>query len=202
MSRHSKAKSLHDSRSQAHKMFASYGHDCTLEDISDSYDWDYAPGSGLNAKIRRWLIRMVVVSESSKLYTHHLRSFGAITAERRRHLENHPYTIHPFSTGRIIWAIAMLIVMLYELTVTPLLFLMFHFQEDTHSFNGILNCFRFFFDSFLLLNIMVNFMTGYYDEPMQKVVLNSGSIAAHYLKTSFLLDLCHRSRHTLISSSQ
>ncbi|XP_074036631.1 cyclic nucleotide-gated channel alpha-3 isoform X2 [Leptinotarsa decemlineata] len=91
---------INEVKSDAHKMFANYGHDCTLDDISDNYDWNYAPGFSLLKKIQRWFVRLRVVSESSKLYTHHLRSFGAISAERRRQLKYHPYTIHPFSTGR------------------------------------------------------------------------------------------------------
>lgn len=79
--------------------FANYGHDCTL-DICDSYDTDFVPGNTLCAKFKRWLIKMVVVSETSKFYTHHLRSFGAISKERKRQLSKHPFTIHPFSHAR------------------------------------------------------------------------------------------------------
>ncbi|XP_074036622.1 potassium/sodium hyperpolarization-activated cyclic nucleotide-gated channel 1 isoform X1 [Leptinotarsa decemlineata] len=180
---------INEVKSDAHKMFANYGHDCTLDDISDNYDWNYAPGFSLLKKIQRWFVRLRVVSESSKLYTHHLRSFGAISAERRRQLKYHPYTIHPFSTGRIVWAIIMMVIILYQLTVTPFLFLLFDFKKENFAYSGILNAFRLYFDTLLLFNIPVNCLTGYYDEPMQKVVLDVKLISIHYLKTNFLLDL-------------
>ncbi|CAG9813020.1 unnamed protein product [Phaedon cochleariae] len=188
MSRKTKSTVFVDLKSDTHKMFANYGHDCTLEDIADNYDWEYAPGYSLGAKFRRWLARMRVVSETSKFYTHHLRSFGAISAERRRHLKYHPKTIHPFSAGRIVWAIIMIFIILYHLIVTPFMFLVFDFKKPNFSYNEVLNMFRLVFDTFLIFNGIFNCITGYYDEPMQKVVLDLKLIFIHYLKTNFVFD--------------
>ncbi|CAG9853946.1 unnamed protein product [Phyllotreta striolata] len=87
-------------KSETYKMYFNYGHDCTLEDLKDNYDWDYAPEWSVCGKLKRWWARMRVVSDTSKFYTHHLRSYGAISAERKRHLQNYPNVFHPFSLGR------------------------------------------------------------------------------------------------------
>ncbi|XP_057672250.1 potassium/sodium hyperpolarization-activated cyclic nucleotide-gated channel 2-like [Diorhabda carinulata] len=171
------------------KTFLNYGHDCTLEGISDDYDIEYAPGDSLLARFRRWLVRMRVVSETSKLYTHHLRSFGAISAERRRQLKFYPYAIHPFSLGRIVWAGIMMVVILYQFVITSFLYILFDFRDPNFSFDPILNIFRLFFDSFLILNVLMNFFTGFYDEPMQKVMLDFPSIFKHYLRTNLIPDV-------------
>ncbi|XP_072397737.1 potassium/sodium hyperpolarization-activated cyclic nucleotide-gated channel 2-like [Diabrotica undecimpunctata] len=175
--------------SDTHKTFLSYGHDCTLEDIADNYDYDFVPGKSLISRIRRWFVRMRVVSESSKFYTHHLRSFGAISAERRRHLENYPYAIHPFSTGRVVWAIIMIIVILYQFIFTSFLYLLFDFRDPNYSFPYTINILRLIFDTFLMLNVVLNCFTGYYNEPMQKVVLDRRSVFKYYLSTNLIPDL-------------
>ncbi|KAL1501877.1 hypothetical protein ABEB36_007120 [Hypothenemus hampei] len=65
--------------------FTKYGHDCTLENLADEHDYNIS-NKGLINKFRRWLLRLCVVSESSKMYTHHLRSFGSIVKERQRQI--------------------------------------------------------------------------------------------------------------------
>ncbi|KAJ8925686.1 hypothetical protein NQ315_009533 [Exocentrus adspersus] len=169
-------------------MFAKYGHECTLDNISDTYDWEEIPGKSIWASFKRWLIRMIVVSETSKFYTHHLRSFGAITKERKRQLTYHKFTIHPFSIARIAWAIIMVIIIILELLMAPLEFLLSNTENTFTCHDSWMLC-RMVSDVFLLLNVIINFLTGYYDEPMQEVVLEFKKISLHYLKTFFIIDV-------------
>lgn len=65
----------------------------------------------------------------------------------------------------------MVIIIIVELILSPFKFLL---CDDTESFvysKGWL-IFRMITDSFLVLNLVVNSLTGYYDEPMQEVVLD------------------------------
>nr|CAH7748329.1 unnamed protein product [Callosobruchus chinensis] len=159
--------------------------------MAEDYDVQFIAGKSKWAKVRRFFVRLKVVSEISKFYTHHLRSFGAISKERKRQLKYYPHTIHPFSTGRVIWALIMIIVILYELICLPFHYLLFDFTPNIHPFvsNIVWQSIRLFFNTFLLINIVINALTGYYDEPMQKVVLDSRLILINYLKKTFLLDM-------------
>ncbi|XP_018566291.1 potassium/sodium hyperpolarization-activated cyclic nucleotide-gated channel 2-like [Anoplophora glabripennis] len=177
-----------DHSGASRSLFARYGHDCTLENISDTYDWEEVPGTSLWSKFKRWIIRMIVVSEASKFYTHHLRSFGAITKERKRQLRHHKFRIHPFCTARIVWAIVMVIVIFLELIASPFKFLLCDNLESFVYTKEWLT-FRMIMDTFLLLNIVINCLTGYYDEPMQEVVLDFKKILLHYSRTTLIVDV-------------
>lgn len=72
---------------------------------------------------------------------------------------------------RVIWAITMVFVAMFHLIFTPFQYLMFSYAFR-YKFNDFWRILKSIFNVFLYMNILVNFVTGYYDEPNQNVVLN------------------------------
>ncbi|CAG9853945.1 unnamed protein product [Phyllotreta striolata] len=83
----------------------------------------------------------------------------------------------------------MTVVILIEFILVSCMFLLFDFRVDYYTFPMIFHVLRLIFDNFLILNVAMNCLTGYYDEPMQKVVLDFKSIMKHYLKTNLVQDV-------------
>ncbi|XP_060536182.1 potassium/sodium hyperpolarization-activated cyclic nucleotide-gated channel 2-like isoform X2 [Cylas formicarius] len=167
-------------------LFAKYGHECTLEDLPQEYP--DIPGRGLWKKIRKMLIRMCVVSDSSKLYTHHLRSFGAIVKERERQILYYRWRIHPFSKASLYWSLVMIVIIFIELIITPVDFLLYDMKK-TFIYSVQWKIVTWIPNIFFLIHLIANFWTGYYDEPNQEVVLSLKRIAKNYVKTFLIIDV-------------
>ncbi|XP_030744960.1 potassium/sodium hyperpolarization-activated cyclic nucleotide-gated channel 2-like [Sitophilus oryzae] len=131
---------------------------------------------------------MCVVSESSKMYTQHLRSFGAIVKERQRQILNYGFRIHPFSKANLIWSLTQLVVIFIEVVTLALSYVFFS-MNSSFVYLYIFSILRYAMNAFFGLVVILNFFTGYYDEPNQEVVLDSTKIASEYFKTFFILDL-------------
>lgn len=65
----------------------------------------------------------------------------------------------------------MVIVIIIELMTSPFKFLLCDNLNSFVYLKGWLT-FKMITDSFLMLNMFINCLTGYYDEPMQEVVLD------------------------------
>lgn len=65
----------------------------------------------------------------------------------------------------------MVIIIILELIASPFKFLLCD-NLDSFIYKEEWLMFRMIIDSFLILNLCINCLTGYYDEPMQEVVLD------------------------------
>lgn len=60
----------------------------------------FIPGHTFYDRLQRFFVRLRVVSEVNRTDVYCLRSQGAIAREKRRHLANYPFIVHPFSDAR------------------------------------------------------------------------------------------------------
>ncbi|GLV40996.1 I[[h]] channel [Carabus blaptoides fortunei] len=101
--------------------------------------------------------------------------------ERRYHLEHYFYIIHPFSNFRYYWDIFMIIIFLLQLLSVPYILNMDSKPMIIH--------YVFVTNIICLVNICVNFTTGYYESIEMQIILNPRKIAIKYLKSYFILDM-------------
>ncbi|CAG9764681.1 unnamed protein product [Ceutorhynchus assimilis] len=168
--------------------FSKYGHDCTLEEVPEEFEYGNIPSKGCINKCMRWIIRMCTVSESSKMYTHHLRSYGAICKERQRQAISYGFRIHPFSRAYLIWSFILMFAILALIFCTSLDFL-FYNTKNAFVFSIYWRILESLLTVIFIINVMLSFFTGYYDEPKQEVILEFKLVVLQYLKTSFFTDL-------------
>lgn len=91
--------------------------------------------------------------------------------------------IHPLKTFRTFWDFSVSTILLYQVFSIPMCIT---FMENMHSFCLISNsaC-----DSIFLLDIGLNFNTGYIDRNKRTIVMKRKSIVVEYLTSWFCLDL-------------
>lgn len=65
----------------------------------------------------------------------------------------------------------MIIITVYHLVTLPLIYLFFDF-DNCYTYHIAWRLTKIVMSAFLFLNMVFNFLTGYYDEPMQEVVLD------------------------------
>ncbi|KAG7203711.1 hypothetical protein KM043_013739 [Ampulex compressa] len=129
--------------------------------------------------------RFFMASQRNPRAHKYLRSRASIVLEKRRHLRNHRYTIHPFSIFRHYWN------WLIILVITGLLFAVpyqagFDINRSSHVWTIIKNI-------LLLLcctDMVVNFMTGYFDKEQRIIIMDRKKIIHRYARHgTFILDI-------------
>jgi len=100
------------------------------------------------------------------------------SAEEQR--ERFTYVFHPGGSFRTAWNLSMALCVLYDLMVIPL------YAYDLPP-SLVLEIFDWFIQIFWNVDLMVSFLTGYYDEGA--LIFSIPKIALHYAKTWLLFDL-------------
>ncbi|KAM0724815.1 Potassium/sodium hyperpolarization-activated cyclic nucleotide-gated channel 2 [Formica fusca] len=119
---------------------------------------------------------LIMASDKNPGARKYLRSRASIISEKRRHLRNYRYILHPFSMLRLFWDITMILTITLLLLTIP-----YHaaFEISKRSHNWTI------FKNFLLflccLDINVNFMTGYFDTMHHIVVMEPKKIMKKYM---------------------
>lgn len=170
------------------RLFAKNGHECEITYTVDELPM-FIPSSNLSIRIYRKLVRMRMASEVNRRGNYYLRSQGAVAQEHYRHLK-HLYMIHPFSDIRTIWEIFMAFVYLYSFISIPLDILSYHLGAMDGFRAGITwKVTRTIGDTVCLLDVGLNFVTGYYDEKNKAVIMEPLKVIMKYVKTYFIFDL-------------
>ncbi|KAK9883306.1 hypothetical protein WA026_001486 [Henosepilachna vigintioctopunctata] len=158
------------------------GHKCILNYEPNTVD--YHVTSGIFVQLRRFFRKSIVISERDPRTKAYLKSITSIILEEKRHLEHFYYMIHPFSDFHFIWQTIMTIVHLIALTVVPVYYMARSGQRNTHiaPLNRTL-CF------ICLINVVLSFFIGYFDQSKSKVVLRPKKVIRRYLITYFFFDL-------------
>ncbi|XP_014473811.1 PREDICTED: potassium/sodium hyperpolarization-activated cyclic nucleotide-gated channel 1-like [Dinoponera quadriceps] len=139
------------------------------------------PGTSVWSRLRRWFLRTRIVSRRHPFTRWCVKSNKAFRYDISRHIESYPYMIHPFSSFRIMWETAMTVFIIAALIVTPILFTFFVNHEKwhiNHAINAVLVC-----------DIVLWFLTGYYDHQTQSIILDSRIVASKYLRGFFVLNV-------------
>ncbi|XP_014218369.1 potassium/sodium hyperpolarization-activated cyclic nucleotide-gated channel 1-like [Copidosoma floridanum] len=157
-------------------------HDCEVEPEEDVVK-AYAGDSGYYGHVRRWLVRQRILSTTHYYAQTCLKSTTAVRREMSQHLREFPYMVHPFSPFRNSWDILMTFFTLVALVITPFLNAFF-FDDQQHSLIYI-----FFIDAVLIMDITLNFFTGYYEQCTKTVFLDRKIASTKYIKSRFIFDL-------------
>jgi len=106
-----------------------------------------------------------------------------VDLERERS-KNSGYVIHPCSKLRQYWDLTIMTMLILNMFILPL-DIAFFTEHDNNTWLG----FHIFSDMLCLLDIVLNFRTGYKDSESSEFELDHKKIAIHYIKTWFALDL-------------
>ncbi|KAL3274166.1 hypothetical protein HHI36_015580 [Cryptolaemus montrouzieri] len=142
--------------------------------------------SGWFVPFRRTLKNYLTVSEKNPMTKAHLKSTYRIRLENMRHLDKFYCMIHPFSDGRFYWDTTMLVVYTLQLQAVPILIIA---SDDLTTAPSYWISLLIFLNAFCLLDIIISFFSGYYDEHEQKIVLSPTMVAKKYALTYFFFDL-------------
>lgn len=134
------------------KYFKMYGHNCEL-DVSEGSDdqngWWFQMASPYFA-----------IDLTSHLTLQHFNSYATIFNESKRHQQNYPLTVHPFSMFKFMWEIMMAGVFLIGLVYVPMMFFFYLEYKDTFGNENIMATVKFF----CIADMVMRFFTGYWDE--------------------------------------
>ncbi|KAK2575102.1 hypothetical protein KPH14_008828 [Odynerus spinipes] len=149
-------------------------------------------GSSFIRKLWYWLFYKRVVSATNPYTKWCLKSRAAINYEIRRHFKSYPYMIHPFSKFRTYWEAIMVITSFIMLLINPI-FLAFYWneREQWYIFSNI-------FDGIILCDIVIWFLTGYYNHWTNMVILDPQIVAAKYIISTFIVDVLSALPYQLI----
>lgn len=137
----------------------------------------YFPGTDFLSRVRRYFIRLRVISEVHKIGNGWLRSQGAVAKEKERHILKYLYIIHPFSDARKYWEMFMIIILSAQFLMIPLDIAYFRAEVKNFKLGLGWKATRFFFDVVCCFDVIICFFTGYYDETKKTVVLKPSTIA-------------------------
>jgi len=96
------------------------------------------------------------------------------------------WVIHPSSTKKTVWDIFMSVVLGYVAFYVPYRVCLYW---DDDELTGILLAIEYFTDCVFGVDMLINFITAYYDPKTGKLIVEPKKIAKKYLKTYFFIDL-------------
>ncbi|KAG5328367.1 HCN2 protein, partial [Acromyrmex charruanus] len=158
-------------------------HVCEVE--TDHKDLFFLPNRTFFQKAFDTFRSLLMASRKNPAARKYLRSRDSIFIEKQRHLHRYKYILHPFSIFRLSWDILMTLIIICLLLVTP-------YQAAFRIKMRLLywTICKNFLLFFCCMDIIVNFMTGYFDKVHCIVVMESKKIMKKYIKYgTFLPDL-------------
>uniref|UniRef100_A0A5K3F2B4 Ion_trans domain-containing protein n=1 Tax=Mesocestoides corti TaxID=53468 RepID=A0A5K3F2B4_MESCO len=139
-------------------------------------------GSSMNS-IKEHLFSMIA-PDSNKLSLKFFGTKQAVHWEQRRMLNQHVWVIHPYSRFKIYWNITMLVLLMSNLVSLPIA-IAFNLRYRS----PVWLCYSCCSDFLFIIDIMVNFRTGFVRESMaDDIVLEPKLIVREYLRKWFILD--------------
>ncbi|CAH1376702.1 unnamed protein product [Tenebrio molitor] len=150
-------------------------HVCTIgEESSGSFLPPLTPTSPLSFRCKRFLKKLILITEVNPQSIEYFRKISAIQDARRKQIVSGSWVIHPFSTFRLY----------YEMWMSFIFFICLIYMPMEASFKHMLPTNLNGLDSFLctvcLVDVLMNFRTGYCANN-EKIVMKPSSIAKHYV---------------------
>ncbi|KAI4494319.1 hypothetical protein M0802_009002 [Mischocyttarus mexicanus] len=162
-------------------------HICELPKVSDSNLPKLPPNANIFARWKRSYTKLILVSAKHPLTRFSLRSRAAIAFEKRRHGRSSLWwIIHPYSTFRFFWDFLMIITYLYIFIMVPYIMTFHRIAKNTDTESWII-----VYPAYVIciIDIILNFITGYVSIDGHEIFLNPVLIARHYMKRYFFIDL-------------
>lgn len=143
--------------------FKKFGHTCNLKAV----DSDETPATDKKNWLREKFVEWSTIDLTSNLTLQHYNSYATAVRGRKRHHEEHPLTIHPFSRLKMTWECVMIFSFLAALIYIPLQYLDYVDDDATNNVGSLL--FMKTTKTLGVLDMVVNFFSGYWDERNFKV---------------------------------
>ncbi|XP_046630537.1 potassium/sodium hyperpolarization-activated cyclic nucleotide-gated channel 1-like [Neodiprion virginianus] len=162
-------------------------HICELSRGSDSNLLKLQPTAPLRSRLKRLFQKSIIVTEKHPATRFYLRSHAAVSFEKKRHGRSpNWWVIHPCSSVRFGWEIVMCITYLFCFIGIPYFSAFYMLNTSTYHWKesilvpGYVVC---------IVDIFLNFITGYTSSNSHEIFLDPGVIASHYTRGYFLIDL-------------
>ncbi|KAJ3650796.1 hypothetical protein Zmor_016875 [Zophobas morio] len=147
-----------------------------------------SPYATLSEKLYLWVINFTTI-DMNCVDSSYVRSYAVFMKERQRHLDNPNYrfVIHPFSkfekSKQLVMAVLWYIALILQSYLGT-------FSEKDLYFRRmvVIPHIVLFLNVVFLLDIAIQFRTGYKEETTKSVILNRRMVTYHYLKTFFFFD--------------
>ncbi|XP_076162764.1 hyperpolarization activated cyclic nucleotide gated potassium channel Ih isoform X6 [Ptiloglossa arizonensis] len=143
------------------------------------------PGQEVKQSFLKNQLQALFQPTDNKLAMKLFGSKKALMKERIRQKAAGHWVIHPCSSFRFYWDLCMLLLLVANLIILPVA--ISFFNDDLSTRWIAFNCLS---DTIFLIDIVVNFRTGIMQQDnAEQVILDPKSIAKHYFRTWFFLDL-------------
>ncbi|XP_064213440.1 potassium/sodium hyperpolarization-activated cyclic nucleotide-gated channel 1 [Tribolium castaneum] len=157
-------------------------HVCTIEHVaSRSFLPPLPPDASCCARFLRFLKKMILITEINPNSMNFFRSTAEILDERRQQVKSGSWIIHPFSIFRLYYEIYMAIVLFLWLIYLPL-----DASYDNYLTKEIF-IINYCFNALGIVDIFVNFTTGYKSKKKETIVMKWSSIACNYMFSFYFL---------------
>lgn len=160
-----------------------FDHKCTIVDAYVPVEYQFVD-SGIFINVRRVLHRITMVDPQHPMTLQYFKSSNMRRREMIRHISNHPLLIHPFSMVALYWEFIYFGVYTF---ITTVIFVTLMDQE--HIVTRILTLCKRSLDIFVFLDIIKNFLTGYYHREKYGTIMKPNLLSKHYLQSYFFIDL-------------
>ncbi|XP_044272547.1 potassium/sodium hyperpolarization-activated cyclic nucleotide-gated channel 1-like [Tribolium madens] len=157
-------------------------HVCTIEHVaSRSFLPPLPPKASCFARFKRVLKKIILITEINPNSMNFFRSTAEILDERRQQVKSGSWVIHPFSIFRLYYEIYMAILLFFWLIYLPL----DAAYGDYLALEVLV--FNWFFNTLGVIDIFVNFTTGYKSKKKETIVMKCSSIAGNYIFSFFFV---------------
>lgn len=159
-----------------------FEHNCTLLDAYIPIEYQHVD-SGICIYVRRKIVKNCLISQKHPMALQYFKSNHLRRQEKIRHLSNYPLMIHPFSLFTLFWECA------YFVVYTLIALILCVTLIDRENIVGVyLLYIKRCLDIFIFLDIMKNFITGYYNKEKYGTVMRPATVFKQYLTTYFFCD--------------
>lgn len=171
------------------KLFAKCGHDCELSSTNEELPM-FRTGGNICTQIKNSFLRSTMAADDNINALNYLKSQKRVESERLRQVMHYRFMVHPFSDFRRAWEAFMIFVLIAVFIIIPLDIAAVNFPlKNNMSAYKSWKILRLFCDLLLCCDIIMNFLTGYWDGAKDKVVLEPKKVAIRYCCTFFIPDL-------------
>lgn len=155
-------------------------HECNLRTDSISHIAKVLPSASYFTRVKRNCRKLCLVSIKHPEVFNYLRSNTAVENESKRQVNKKYFSIHPLSSFRLNWNIAIFLVKFVHEMLTPVAI---GFFLDFSSLGlKLLMSIDLILCMILILEVLLLFRTGFIIHETNKIVLNPNTIARKYLK--------------------
>ncbi|RXM36088.1 Potassium/sodium hyperpolarization-activated cyclic nucleotide-gated channel 4 [Acipenser ruthenus] len=143
-------------------------------------------GVTVEVKEKKKARRNIFIPEVNKVTVTYFGSEAAVHREQERTENQKQFIIHPYGCFRGYWIVVMLVVTLINVLIIPLG--VSFFSEVIHK-DALWLAYNVISDSLFIVDLVLNFYTGFISDDKADIVLDLNKIRNHYFKSWFLPDL-------------